>query len=203
LPPLQHPDRAIELDIHHAIVPRSSRASIDMAPLNEAAITVDNRGTKVLAPVDMTLHCAVHLFQTGEIRGALRDLVDFKALLDQFSSEPDFWSGLVSRAKMFELGRPLFYALRYASQILEAEIPGIVMRDCGIARPTPALKMLMDFLVPRALIPSSSQSEALLAGVSALCLYVRSHWLRMSPRLLVIHLARKSLRRWKLRERAL
>jgi hypothetical protein len=202
LPPLQHPDRATEVDIHHAIVPRSPRASVDMAPLHEAAIKVDNRGTRILAPVDMTLHCAVHLFQTGEIRGALRDLVDFKALLDQFSSEPDFWNGLVSRAMMLGLERPLFYALRYASQILGAEIPGIAKRDRGIAKPTPALLVLMDFLVPRALIPPSSQSDALLARVSGLCLYVRSHWIRMSPRLLVVHLARKSLRRWKLHERA-
>src|SRR5713226_3934568 len=150
----------------------------------------------------MTLHCAVHLFQAGEIRGTLRDLIDFKALLDRFSSEPHFWTGLVARAKTFRLERPLFYALRYTSRILGAEIPGIAMRDCELARPTSPLLVFMDFMVPSALIPPRSQCEALLARASGLCLYVRSHWLRMSPWLLAVHLARKLLRRWKPRERA-
>jgi Uncharacterised nucleotidyltransferase len=201
LPPLRHLDRATEVDIHHAIVPRSSRASVDMAPFREVAITVDNRGTRVLAPVDMTLHCAVHLFQTGEIRGELRDLVDFKALLDEFSSKPDFWSELVPRAMMFGLQRPLFYALRYVSQILGSEIPGSAMRQCESARPTSILLMLMDFMVPRALIPPRSRTDVLMARVSGLCLYVRAHWLRMAPKRLVVHLTRKLLRHWKLRER--
>lgn len=201
LPPLQHPDRATEIDIHHSIVPRSSRASVDMAPFHDAAVAIDDLGTRVLAPVDMTLHCAVHLFQTGEIRGELRDLVDFKALLDEFSGKPDFWAELVLRAMMFRLERPLFYALRYASQILDAEIPAIAARHCESVRPPTLLLVFMDFVVPRALIPPRSRTEVLLAHASGLCLYVRAHWLRMAPWRLAAHLTRKMLRRWNLRER--
>jgi hypothetical protein len=193
LPPLEHPDRGMELDIHHSIVPRWSPASADMASLHEAAIALDNRGTRVLAPVDMTLHCAVHLFQAGEIRGALRDLVDFKALLDEFSTEPGFWAGLAPRARMFRLERPLFYALRYASLLLGARVPENAMR--GTARPTSPMLLFMDLLIPTALVPPRSPWEGLLAQASGFCLYIRSHWLRMAPWRLVKHLTRKLVRR--------
>jgi len=199
LPPLRHRVRETELDLHHAILPRSSRLRLDMAPILAAAVEVDGRGVKVLAPADMTLHCAVHLFQDGEISGALRDLVDFDALLRQFAEDPGFWSALVPRATRLGLGRPLFYALRYAARLLETPIPADVLRAAQSAKPALPALALMDLMVPRTLLPAMSRGEKIAAGIARYCLYLRSHWLRMPFLPLVAHLARKSLRRWKLR----
>ena len=43
LPPLEHPDRAVELDIHHSIAPGWSPGNDKMASLYEAAVAVDRR----------------------------------------------------------------------------------------------------------------------------------------------------------------
>jgi len=200
LPPLVHPDRRTELDLHHAIVPRSSYRRLDMLSLHASAIVIDTRGTKVLAPLDMTLHCAAHLFQTGEIRGGLRDLVDFAALVRQFSSQPAFQENLVPRALQLGLGRPLYYALRYATRLLNAGIPEPLMHASEAARPSPLVLAFMDFAIPQALLRSSAHNESWLVRFGHVSLYIRSHWLRMPPLPLAMHIARKSLRRWKFRE---
>jgi hypothetical protein len=51
----------------------------------------------------------------------------------------------------------------------------------------------MDSLVPRVLEPR--YPDRLPARVAAWLLFVRSHWLRMPPGLLAVHLLRKALRR--------
>ena len=54
---------------------------------------------------------------------------------------------------------------------------------------------IMDFLYTRALRPDAPRSGGGLAGFVNNMLYVRGHWLRMPPWLLVRHLTIKSLRR--------
>ena len=43
------------------------------------------RQVSVLSPVDMLLHNAVHLFMNDELRGGLRDVVDFRDLFEHFA----------------------------------------------------------------------------------------------------------------------
>ena len=196
LPPLCHRDRETELDLHHAIAPRTSRLRLDMGPMFKAAVPIEPAGPRTLAPIDMVLHCVVHLFHDGEIAGSLRDLVDFDGLLRHFAGN-EFWSNLVPRALALGLGRPLFYGLRYAKRLSATPIPEAVIRACEAVRPSPFALALMDFAVPRALVPASSPWARAGARISAFGLYMRSHWLRMSMLPLLAHLARKSVRRWK------
>ena len=53
---------------------------------------------RVLAPVDMVLHSATHLFCNEDVGNGLRDLVDLDSLLRDFALEPRFWPGLTARA---------------------------------------------------------------------------------------------------------
>ncbi len=192
LPPLRHRIRDTVLDLHHAIVPLSSRLHPDTMLLFERAVVADARGTKVLAPPDMVLHGAVHLFYDGEVSGALRDLSDLDGLLREFGARDEFWPELTARAKQLGLERPLFYALRYTRRLLGTPIPPEACKDAEAGRPAAPLLLAMDHLVERALMLPPSR-------LSRLCLYIRSHWLRMSPALLAAHLARKSIRRWRTR----
>jgi len=55
----------------------------------------------------------------------------------------------------------------------------------------------MDFCAGRALAtPHPDDMPSRLSGMARWALYVRSHWLRMPPLLLMQHLTRKVLRRW-------
>jgi hypothetical protein len=193
LPPLRHSIRETELDLHHAIVPRTSRLKPNMPLMYSAAIVIDERGTKILAPVDMFLHCAVHLFHDGEIRGALRDLVDIDELARGFGAT--LWPNLVPRAKELGLLRPLFYALHYANRILDTPIPTEVMLDALQGRPSSLVLQMMDLVVPTALAPALSAADRWSTRLSTLAVQSRAHWLRMAPGRLAVHLARKSARR--------
>jgi hypothetical protein len=76
LPPMRHPLHALELDLHHNIVPPVARATVDAAPLLARLQPSIWPGWQVLQPADQVLHSATHLFGDSEARDRLRDLVD-------------------------------------------------------------------------------------------------------------------------------
>lgn len=113
LPPLRHATRGTFVDVHHTILPTTGRVQPDAERLWRDAVATDVDNIRVLAPEDMVLHSAAHLFQDGDLNYAIRDLVDVADLLRHFSRDPQFWGRLVERAALHELQRTLFYALRY------------------------------------------------------------------------------------------
>ena len=197
LPPLRHPERGMEVDIHHTISPLTSRLSPDPEKLLRNSIALDNSRLRILQPVDMVLHATVHLFHDGEFINGLRDLVDLSDLLAHFGDLPGFWQQLVERAQAQRLGRPLFYMLRYTQRFLDATIPEGVLKSLRSDEPSWPVLRLMDVLVSRALIPDHPDYPRRGTALAKWLLYVRSHWLRMPPGLLFRHLLRKQYMRWK------
>ncbi len=202
LPPLRHRARKNVLDVHHTILPESGRLKPDPGKLFAAAVpiaTLNNLRVKMLAPIDMVLHSAAHLFQDGDLAGGLRDLLDLDDLLRHFGeTEPAFWSGLVSRAREMELHRPLYYALRFSNRMLHTPVPESVLKASHqTSRPAWPLRVMMDLLAERAFVPDAGSGQRLGAGLARWMLYVRSHWLRMPPLLLLGHLSKKAMRRLK------
>jgi hypothetical protein len=193
LPPMQHVKRQTVIDVHHAIVPKTARVRPDSALLLEAALPVDGApGITVLAPHDMVLHSAVHLFNDGEFDNGLRDLVDLHRLLTHFGQTPSFWNGLVPRAMQLQLARPLFYALRYTRKLLDTPVPKAVMAAAEAGRPDKAMLALMDRLFLRALVPDHASCTDAFTAAAKEMLYVRANWLRMPPLLLARHLFHKA-----------
>ena len=143
----------------------------------------------------MVLHNAVHLFQDGELAGSVRDLVGTKALITHFgTTDAAFWDRLPARAAQLGLERPLFYVLRFAARMLGTAVPPAVIARVP-APPAPVLA-LMDRLVSRSMLPLRGAQGTLGEETARTLLYVRSHWLRMPPGQLALHLFRKSVRRW-------
>jgi putative nucleotidyltransferase-like protein len=194
LPPLKHNSRQTVLDVHHAILPTTARLKPDSKKLLAAAVPIavePNR--RVLAPVDMVLHSAAHLFCNEDVGNSLRDLVDLDCLLREYGSAESFWPRLTVRAGELDLKRPLYYALRYACRVLATPIPPEVIRAAEIGRPPSWLRRLMDSLFLRTFQPEPSSER--LSSITRLSLYVRAHWLRMPPLLLAHHLTVKAFRR--------
>jgi hypothetical protein len=193
LPPMQHLRRGNDIDVHHAILPETAPVRPDPAKLRAAARPIAGMpGLATLAPGDMVLHSAVHLFFDGEFDKGLRDLVDIHRLLQQFGGEPGFWSELPARARELELTRPLFYALRYGQRLLGTPVPQGVRDALTPYAPHPALLWLMDRLFEHALLPMHSSCEDRFSGLARFALYVRGNWLRMPPLLLSRHLFHKA-----------
>lgn len=193
IPPLGHATRHSTLDVHHTILPPTAGASIDASALWRAAEEVAP-GIWVLAPVDMVLHSATHLFHEGEFQHGLRDLVDLDRLLRHFTADSgeDFYRALAARAREMDLQRPLYYALRYTRDLLGTPVPGRLAAELLPGRPGWLRRRWMDFLFHRAFTPDCSGSRLPGTGPALFCLYVRSHYLRMPLRLLLPHLVRKA-----------
>lgn len=195
LPPMTHVRRGTSLDVHHTILPESARLKVDTPTLLQAIVPVSGEpGVHVLAPIDMLLHSATHLFHEGEFDNALRDLFDLDGMLRHFPTLPGasgFWSQLVPRASRLGLARPLYYALRYTHLMLATPVPAAVLEAARIGRPPAAVAWLMDRCYLRALQPIHRSTDSPAAAAARIALYLRSHWIRMPLHLLAYHLGRK------------
>jgi hypothetical protein len=195
LPPLVHPERQVEIDLHHNLLPRTARLKPPAGPLLASAVTISGSPFKVLSASDMVLHAMVHLFYSDEMADKLRDLVDITDLLRHFSeSDSGIWGDLVARTEELGLQRPAFYGIRYASKLLGCPIPGSVLDTARQWAPPRPVRWLMDQLVPRALYPPHPDYPSKSMAVSRWLLFVRSHWIRMPPWLLSYHLTNKFFR---------
>jgi hypothetical protein len=193
LPPMQHARRGNSIDVHHAILPETAPVRPDPARLRASARPIPGEPhLATLSPADMVLHSAVHLFFDGEFDKGLRDLVDLHRLLTQFGQAPGFWEALPARARELELGRPLFYALRYCPRLLGTVVPPVVQAAVASEGPNAALLWLMDRLFARALLPLHASCADAFSDAARFALYVRGNWLRMPPLLLAQHLFHKA-----------
>ncbi len=190
LPPLMHRRRQTVIDVHHRILPETTKAQPDAEKMLNDSVALNETGSlRVLSNVDMVLHSATHLFYEGEFEHGLRDLLDLRDLIGMFSQQHDFWQQLLQRAQDLELQVPLFYALRYTSMLLKLQVPEFVWPYLK----KPAYYKIMDTLFKQALITHHPSCESSPAGLMRWLLYVRSHYLRMPIYLLLPHLLRKAL----------
>ncbi len=194
IPPLVHLKRLSVIDVHHAILPETARLKPNPALLLAAVQAIPaETDLFTLAPADMVLHSASHLF-CGEFEHGLRDLSDIDLLLREFGTVAGFWDGLVARAQRLDLARPLYYALHWAVQLFATPVPSPVLREIdACARPSMPVNTLMNALLQRALAPDHASCHDALSVPARGLLYARAHWLRMPPHLLAYHLAHKAL----------
>ncbi|HHH38663.1 MAG TPA: hypothetical protein ENK50_03695 [Sedimenticola sp.] len=194
LPPMQHMTRKTNLDVHHGLLPDTVRRRPDPRLLLADAVPVPALdGVYTLSPVDTWLHSATHLFQEGEFRNALRDLTDLDLLAREFDQHPGFWEQLPTRARQLQLERQLYYGLRYCDRLLGTPIPQGLLEESRQHAPRPPLAGVMDLLFGQVFRPQHRSCRTPLTGVADTALYLRSHAIRMPARLLLPHLAHKSL----------
>jgi hypothetical protein len=199
IPPMQHVKRATVIDVHHAILPDTARYHPDSAKLRSRAVAVEGLpGVYVLAAEDRILHSATHLFHDGELPHGLRDLTDLDLLLRDATAErnntaePDFWLRLTARADELQLGRSLFYALRYVRHFLDTPIPDSVFAALHAVTPNRITLALMDSIFTRVLAPAHASCADAYTPAARLAAFVRAHWLRMPAYLLIPHLFHKA-----------
>ena len=196
LPPLEHIHRHTVLDVHHALLPRTARLRPPSVKLLQAARPIDGMTSlHVLQPADMLLHGMTHLFHNEELSHGLRDLSDLDLLLREFGTEPNGWTHLVDRAAELGLERPLFYGLRYVRRFCGTPIPDRVLAASNCAAPPQLVRHFMDATWPRAACSTTRSTRTLFMRVLENLLYLRAHWIRMPPWMLVRHVIVKSMRR--------
>lgn len=194
LPPLQHIHRQSVLDVHHTILPVTARLKPNVKKLFASIVPLEeNPEIFTLAPLDMILHSATHLFHEGEFDLGFRGLSDLDGLLRHFSEQrSDFWPALVERALELNLNQPLYYALTYTHTLLKTPVPEHIKEVIGRGVQKGLKANIMDFLYLRALRPYHSTCDVPFSSSARWLLYVRSHYIKMPLKLLLPHLFRKA-----------
>lgn len=194
LPPLRHGQRGTELDVHHAILPKTAKVhpSSDLLLKDVVSVAPGNRLYR-LSDNDIILHSATHLFFDGEMQHGLRDLEDIASLLDSFCVSQSDWQELLQRAQVLELSYPLFYALHYCHKWFNTDIPVSVLKQSEAVMGASRLrKSLMLWMFNRGLLPDHSSCYDRWTALARWVLYIRSHYLKMPAHLLIPHLLYKS-----------
>ncbi len=188
LPPMVHLDRGTTLDVHHTILPRTGRLTVN-ADLLFQEITPLRDNLYVLGPCDMLLHSAVHMFQDGELDNCARDLLDLASMFRFFAEkDADFWEKLLARSRELGLTRPLYHAVTFCVKLLGVEFPSAFLREVKRFRGGIVSRSLMAWAVPKTIEPEIAGEEKWITSVARLGLYIRSHFLRMPLRILIPHL---------------
>ncbi len=200
IPLIWHPKRRVAIDIHHTIVPVTSRYRPNTEALFSAAVPLEDPRLKVLCPADMVLHSAVHLF-SEEYFLALRDLADLHDLLTYFGKTEGFWDDLLDRSRLHGLDRILYYLLRYTRRLFGTLIPDYVEKAAQTHAPHMIVRVIMEGLILSALKPSAPGQSHPGRAIALFFLRIHSHWLKMPPLLLARHLLTKTLYRWRARFR--
>ncbi len=194
IPPLTHVQRLSVIDLHHTIAPPTSRFRVDGALLMQRIRPIGSSGYHMLAPEDMVLHSAVHLYQEGEFDHGLRDLLDLHDLLIHFGRDADFWPTLLARAAELRLGEPLTALLAQRERLFGIGAPSEHRAALAELAPGWVLRVSIAALLARALQPPHPACDTGLTRLARWLLYVRSHAMRMPLRLLLPHLVRKAWR---------
>ena len=197
VPPMVHLQRKIEVDLHHNLAPPISRIRIDAALLWDDSFELadaSGRSVRILGPADMLLHNAVHLFMNDELRGGLRDVVDFRDLFEHFSQQaPGFEPQLLVRAQALGCGRALYYAVTTARRLAGLAPSSGFLAQVEHHAPAWPIARFMAWLIEQTLAPQ--QLGLMRSAFAGQLLFVRSHWVRMPMGLLIRHLLHKGFRK--------
>jgi len=191
LPPMRHSMHAIELDVHHNILPPVARDHVDAGVLLEAAVPLQMASGApwwVLSKEDQVLHCAAHLFHDSEHRDRLRDLIDLEVLLSAHAQgEVGFGARLVARARHLELED----ALMLGATLLRDGLCVVLDPALDEAARQALSRRRLAFLANRfavVLAPRGPDDDpAWPARLAESLLLVRYHWRRMPLPVLVKH----------------
>lgn len=165
LPPMIHVERDRMIDVHHTVLPLTARQTPDAAAMIADAVPIAN-GLYVLSTEDRIVHSVAHMLADGDMQGGLRNLWDIHCLFPD--ADP---TALEARATRHGLASHVRQARRLA---------GAIYGDG-------AHLTLWDRLVRARLLARNGwgqESRKLLV----FAFYIRSHWLRMPPLMLLRHL---------------
>lgn len=192
LPPMRNPRYAMQLDVHHTIIPVTSRAKPEIDTLFADSVSTDQNPWRVLSPEDQVLHACAHLFLDSDCVGKLRDLTDIDGLMREFQQAPSFWPRLIDQAVIHHLERYLWFAATFCRSWLDTPIPVDAMRE--IVRFGPAAPLRNVSLAAMRLTlppPDLDRPAAQQRTLAHILMSTRAALLRMPMTLLVYHAAHK------------
>jgi len=188
LPPLRHGLRRTIIDVHHSLLPRTSRIQIKNEKFREQAVVLKGRALKALQPVDLFIHSAVHSFADGSFDTPARSILELHYLLADLSEQDR--TSILGRAASLGATMPVSTALWVLAHLFGDAQADTLLKDA-------AKKQVKLVSAPVRYAIEEKLNRIETAYLAKFILFVRSHFLRMPLRLLLAHLARKFFRKLK------
>jgi hypothetical protein len=122
-----------QIDIHHHILVPCTHADLcipieDLWQRSRPA-RIASVAALVFSHEDLLLHLTFQLSKADRgFVGQVRTLCDIGETCKRFGSEMD-WNRLVTQAEAYKMGKYLYYALRLARDLLEADVPSRALAD--------------------------------------------------------------------------
>jgi len=188
LPPMMHGHRGTTIDVHHRLVPRTSRIPMRAQPLIEHAVVVpDDPRLATLSDIGIVLHSAVHLFTESEFNAGLRNLYDLHRLIEHYAARPAFGTELADMAEQTGLDEVTALVAHWTRSVFGTRLPPALARAAERHAASTAGR-LATTLVCRAMHPDRAPFTSAGYAAARAAMYVRGHYLRMPLKLLVPHL---------------
>ena len=182
LPPLIHKSRDRMIDVHHTILPRTHRITPDALVLIAEAVALSS-GFRILNPAAMVCHCAAHMLADGDLQGGLRNLWDFHCLVRDFlKDDPDFYLTVIEEASFHGLADVVKRGFRLSHRLY-----GTPLKTYSWPLKLEFDRRWSDDLYIRRLLARDDWGRVTRPLLEQ-AFYIRSHWLRMPPPMLVQHL---------------
>lgn len=192
IPALTHITRGMTLDVHHNLIPITSRFLFDPKSLLTRARKSAFNEHLVLSNEDKILHSIVHLLLDGEFEKGFRDLGDINSLINHYSAlDNNFWHVLMRRAEELNIGRLLYYCFIQLGDIYNTNIPSSVMNEASRFKPNKFTDLIINGCFSSVLIPNHDSCRSRWYSLASVFLFYRSHWLKMPLHILIPHLLYK------------
>ena len=119
----------------------------------------------MFSPEDLLLHLAFHLTTVTGFVGQVRTLCDIGELCRRYRETLE-WSQLVGPGmRLTESGKPLYYALRLAQELVGAGVPSRALRDLKASfGQLPLEERLITTVARRALLSEDQPTDPLLVA---------------------------------------
>jgi len=195
IPPMSHMRRGTVLDVHHTILPLTSRNAPDPQQIIDRATALPTAGLSAIripCPEDLVIHSITHLVHEGELHNGLRDLNDIDCMLRSFGAAPGFWKRLSAYAGGNDLARPVCFGLHLVRSIYGTPVPESTLAELSPNGRAQQPARWLEATYALALQPVGHAERRITTALALWLLYVRSHALRMPIHQLVPHLARKA-----------
>ncbi len=134
---------------------RAPAAHIPIESLWERArpAQIESVATLVFSPEDLLLHIALDLAFAGRFVGHARTLSDIGQTCGRYGDAID-WSQVIAWARAYKTVKPLYYALRWASELVGAGVPSRALAELrGGFRQLPLENRLMVTAGRQAILP--------------------------------------------------
>lgn len=197
LPPMLHSQRAVELDVHHSLLPPVGRLKVAIAPMIAAAQPVADGRLAVFQPMDRLLHACAHLFFDGAFERALRNLIEIADMLVWQAQAPDFWPRFTARAVEVNLALPAWHGVRMGRDLFGLEVPAeAVQRLAQAAGPGAGTGASLVHTLFRMRLAGDTRRPdgSFSASLAANLLFLRSHLIKMPLPLLIRYSLGKAAR---------